>query len=345
MSGMAIVAGPFGLRVGEAAGPVTLIEAPDLPPPGAAGLCADLRPHGFAHLRPDLVPLALARREGQALRLVALAMRIDAHRLHFWCPPGAAVAVAEADLAPSLAALFQRHHLALNNFECNLHPIAQPAQPLLCWPLDPAGADLLPALLDWAEGDRSGVMLWPGNELWHLAGEVTLMQQLAGPDLLAVQAGGRRKKPACDSPLWTVERFAPDSRGQMRRRIEENFATDLQNHDASPEIAAARLTGEGWRRLGHLHRTTHRLGLESLATGTLIEMDLTHYHPQGGGPSAWLCLRAIASRDPADQGAAALHSLAAGLAAAFPGLCGRPPLTEEPLISRIRQPAMQEEPA
>lgn len=350
MSGMVIVAGPFGLRVGEATGLLTLIEAPDLSPPGAAGLCADLRPHGFDHLRPDLVPLALARREGQGLRLLALAMRVDAHRLHFWCPPGAAVMVDEADLAPRLAALFQRHHLALNNFECNLHPIAQPDQPLRCWRLAPAavGADLLPALLDWAEGGHSGVMLWPGNELWHLAGTVTLMRQLAGPDLLAVQAGGRRKKPAFDSPLWTVERFAPDARGQMRRRAEESFATDLQGHDAAPEIAAAHLTGEGWRRLGHLHRTTDRLGLECLTAGTLIEMDLTRYHGTEGGLAIWLGLRATASRDPADPGAAALDRLAAALTAAFPGLCNGPPLTEEPLmteISRLTHPAAEKEPA
>jgi len=303
-----VVMGDWGLRHDEPGRRLRQVAAPGLDAaPVGTGRVVDLRRVGLANVAANEIPLALAVRSGDdTLTLDALAMRLDAHRVQFWAPPGLPERLAPADLAARIAALYQDWHLPLNNFECNQHPLPGHAHAACGWALAPAAsaralAGTLLAALD--EGVIPAAIPQPGHEYARRAGPQTYLSDLDTGDVLALTPGGRKKKPAHDSPLWHLERFAKTPGGAWcRAGVSEHLADTLRDFDRAPEAVAATLVAAPLRRVGQAQEVLHRLCIESQDTGALIELDAAHYR-RDGAAAGCLTLRLAAARYLPDQAA------------------------------------------
>jgi hypothetical protein len=276
-----VVVGRWGLRVDESCDDLELVPAIGSVV-GAAGLCHDLRGWGIQNVHPETMPMAIVAGDaGGLLSIESLAMRLDAHQIHFWTPPDMPLSVPREALARTLRGLFQAHHLALNNFECNHHPLPARSKAAAFWFLEP---DLSPTvvageLLAWID-DRKvpDLMLQPGNEAFRIAGPIHCMATLDRSAILTVQRGGRRKKPAWDSPLWHVERFAMQSGGVWTSDWTiETAASELRPFDATSPLVAATLSPGPLISLASFETVLQRVCIESLQTGALIQADAALY--------------------------------------------------------------------
>lgn len=304
MTSRFVVIGDWGLRFDEDGEDFRLVSTPDMVI-GAAGACGDLRRWGETILAPETMPLAVVAGDEQGfLSIESLAMRVDAHRIHFWTPPGLPVTVRHDALARTLRDLFRSHHLAINNFECNHHPVPDPLQYVLFWSLEPSSSPtvLAGALLESVD-DRKlpDLMLQPGNEAFRFAGPLVAMATLDRTAMLTVQRGGRRKKPSWDSSLWHVEQFRRTSDGVWKRGwTVETAANELRSFDAAPQVVAATLSEAPLFHVGSFDFVQQRVCLESYRTGALVQADIVHFRPaETGTTESTHCifsLRLVSSR-------------------------------------------------
>jgi hypothetical protein len=337
-----VAVGRWGLRVDESCDDLSLVPAPGSAV-GAAGACEDLRRWGVQNVGPETMPMAMVAGDAEGLLSIeTLAMRLDAHQIHFWTPPEMPVSVSRDALARTLRGLFQTHHLPLNNFECNHHPVPARSESAVFWRLEP---DLSPTvlageLLAWID-DRKvpDLMLQPGNEAFRIAGRIHCVATLDRSGILTVQQGGRRKKTAWDSPLWHVERFGLGSGGAWTRDWTiETTASELRPFDAAPPVVAATLSVEPLISVASFETVLQRVCVESLRTGALIQADTALYRrfdvPVAAPSYKVFSLRLVSSRYPHDcqRLRADLDRIADDIEARFEPLRGGSPRSEgEPL--------------
>ncbi|CAN7771454.1 hypothetical protein LJR245_007556 [Rhizobium leguminosarum] len=301
-----IVFADWRLRHGQNGGRIRVKKLPEnVQLASAQSLVMDLRLFGEENIAETETPVAVVRVLGEMATPIALLMRQDEEQVHFIPRPGARD-VHISELEAHLRQLFTSHHLALNNFECNVHELADPSKYTHSFEIS---ADAMSVARNLTESLRSdiwsGFHLRPGYQFQWFADTVTAFEVLFEQRLVLIGKGSKGRKTQLDDLGWNAEIYRKSTSNWCGEEVPK-IRVELRPFDRTPQTVAALLLKSPLRRIGVMSYERIRIEAECAQTSLLVEIDVISCRPVSGNTQrrTYLTLRSHSARQILDGDAA-----------------------------------------
>ena len=271
------------------------------------GVCIDLRRFGETNISSREVPLAVVEVYEDYVVPIAYVMRQDEEQVHF-ISIREQQCIAREHAGAVLHSIFARHHLPLNNFECNIFAIS-PEHPLTStYLIESSGAPIASKLATaLRKGTIPGFHLRPGHEFKWASSTLHYFMSLDGNQMVTIEPGGRGKDRTFDCIGWEMAVYRREAGDWILDFVRE-VKPDLQSFDEHAQTVAAQAFGSPLIQLRDTEFERVGLQAECALSGLILEFEIAIFgrNRNISDRSAFLTIRCCQARRPLDT-AFALH--------------------------------------